>query len=292
MPRRRLHRLLSLSLLTAVACRPHFEPIKYTSNQALFDASLKELHGEHWDNAVAGFERLTTTLPARDPLLPESYFYLGQAHEGKNEFILAAQAYSRLPEAFPEDTLADDATYQAGISYSRLWKRPSLDAEYGETALSTFTSFMVAYPDSPLRDSAQKQINKLNEWFAKKSYDTGKLYQRRKAYDSAIIYYKYVVQQYAQTQHAKSALIGLVQSYRAIKYREEMAETCATLNSKYPGDGDVHSECPAEKQPATPIATPAQQAPAPATPAQTPEQRTAAPSQGAPPLERAGTTPP
>ena len=190
-----------------------------------------------------GIRELTTDLPARDPLLPESYYYLGQAHFGHHEYILAAQSFSRVAENFPEDSLADRATYETGVSYAKLWRRPALDPEYGETARSTFQSFMAAYPDSPLRDSAQKQIERLDEWFATKGYDNGVTYYKRKAYDSGIIYFRDVVKDYPKTDGARKSLIRLVQSYKEIKYKEDVAETCGTLEQRYPGDKDVTKVC-------------------------------------------------
>lgn len=220
-----------------------FNPVKFPSNQALYDASLGELTKHKWDHAIAGFEKLTTSLPARDPLLPNAYYYLGQAHLGKKEYILAAQSYSRVAENFPEDTLADVSTYKTGIAYRRLWRRPGLDPEYGETARSTFQSFLAAYPDSPLRDSAQKQLDQLDEWFGIKGYDNGVTYYKRKAYDSGIIYFRDVVKLYPKTDAARKSQIRLVQSYRAIKYKEDVSETCGALEKHYPGDKDVAKAC-------------------------------------------------
>lgn len=233
-----------VSLAMVAGCHKNsFQPLKFPSHQALFDASLSELKKHHWDHAVAGFEKLTTDLPARDPLLPEAYYYLGQAHYGHAEYILAAQSFSRVAENFPEDSLADRATYETGVAYSKLWRRPGLDPEYGETARSTFQSFLAAYPDSPLHDSAQKQIDRLDEWFAIKGYNNGVTYYKRKAYDSGIIYFRDVVKDYPKTDGARKSLIRLVQSYRQIKYKEDVAETCGTLEQRYPGDKDVNKAC-------------------------------------------------
>lgn len=238
-------RLLAVVTLAMVAgCHKNgFQPLKFPSHQALFDASLAELKKHKWDHAVAGFEKLTTDLPARDPLLPEAYYYLGKAHYGHREYILAAQSFSRVAENFPEDSLADRATYETGVAYSKLWRRPALDPEYGETARSTFQSFLAAYPDSPLRDSAVKQIDRLDEWFASKGYNNGVTYYKRKAYDSGIIYFRDVVKDYPKTDGARKSLIRLVQSYRAIKYKEDVSETCGTLEQRYPGDKDVAKAC-------------------------------------------------
>jgi outer membrane protein assembly factor BamD len=245
MPFLKRTRLLAIaSLVMAAGCHKNgFQPLKFPSHQALFDASVKELKLHHWDHAVAGFEKLTTDLPARDPLLPESYYYLGQAHYGHREYILAAQSFSRVAENFPEDSLADRATYETGVSYAKLWRRPGLDPEYGETAKSTFQSFLAAYPDSPLRDSAVKQIDRLDAWFAIKDYNNGVTYYKRKAYDSGIIYFRDVVKDYPKTDGARKSLVRLVQSYRAIKYKEDVAETCGTLEQRFPGDKDAAKAC-------------------------------------------------
>jgi outer membrane protein assembly factor BamD len=240
---KRARLLLAVALLAG--CHRHpFIAAKFPTNDALYQASMRQFQQHHWDNAVSGFERLTTTLPARDPLLPQSFYYLGKAHQARHEYILAAQAFSRIPESFPEDTLAGPATLEAGLSYARLWRRPSLDSDYGTTALSTLQSFLAAYPDSPLRARAQQEIDKLTEWFAIKNYETGMFYMKnRKAYDSAIIYFKDVVRLYPTTEHAKLALLRLVEAYKKINYKEEVAETCTTLREKYPSDQDVTKEC-------------------------------------------------
>lgn len=236
--------LLILVLALLAGChRNRFVAAKFNSNDALFQASLRELQAHHWDNAVNGFQKLTTDLPARDPLLPQAYFYLGEAHTGRREYILAAQSYSRIPESFPEDTLAGVATFNAGMSYSRLWRKPTLDSDYGQTALATLRSFLAAYPDSPLRERAEKEIEKLTEWFAAKSYDAGMFYLRRKAYDSAIIYFTDVTTGYPQSEHARMALLRLAEAYEKIGYKQELAETCATLRQKYAGNAEVKEIC-------------------------------------------------
>lgn len=259
--KRHLVILIAALALLAGCHRNRFVAANFHSNDALFQASLQQLKEHHWDNAVNGFQRLTTDLPARDPLLPQAYFYLGEAHTGRREYILAAQAYSRIPESFPEDTLAGVATFNAGMSYSQLWRKPSLDSDYGQTALATLRSFLAAYPDSPLVDKAKAEIDKLNEWFAIKSYDAGMFYLKRDAYDSAIIYFNDVVNGYPQTEHARMALLRLVEAYGKIGYKEEVAETCSTLRSKYAGNSEVKEACasvPAPQHADSTVVPPAQ----------------------------------
>src|SRR4051812_40596725 len=113
---RKIFLLLALSWAGACTSRA-WSPKTYSSNEALYTASKQRLDRGKLDDAIAGFEKLTLDLPARDTLLSRSHYWLGLAHERKGEHILAAQSYSRLMESFPDDSLADDALLLAGKSY-------------------------------------------------------------------------------------------------------------------------------------------------------------------------------
>ena len=234
---------LILIAVFSLACRQDFNPGRIQTSDALYRASMRQLEARKWDNAIRGFERLTLTLPARDPLMPLSLYHLGRAHEGKDEFLLAAQSYERVTQSFPRDTLADDALFRAARSYARMWRKPTLDAQYGETALATYQQLLAAYPDSPHRAAAEQDMRRLTEWFAEKSYQTGLHYLRRKAYDSAIIYLRDVVRLYPQTPQARQSLLKLVEAFREIRYSADVQETCATLHRQYPGDSEVREQC-------------------------------------------------
>jgi outer membrane protein assembly factor BamD len=241
--------------LTA-ACHHHgFQLTDYPSSPVLYQAALTEYQRGHWANAIAAFDKLTTDLGARDTLLPRSYWYLGHAHQKESENLLAAQSYTRLYESFPDDSLADDAMLAAGLAYQKLWRKPALDATYGETALSTLTSMLELYPTSEHLDEARRAIAKLEDWFAIKNYETGMFYFRQKAWDSAIIYFKYVMDRWPNAPHARDALLRLAQSYRAIHYREDFAESCARLRQAYPSDREVRETCAGAPAPTDSAAT-------------------------------------
>ena len=230
-------------MLAVAACRPEFNLKNFTSNEALYSASYSEFQRKHWDNAVAGFEKLTTDLPARDSLLPRSYWYLASAHEHLDEYLLAAQSFNRLVETFSDDTLADDAALESSRAYRKLWRKPELDPTYGETAIAQYNTLIGLYPTSPLIPAAQKEIADLENWFAIKDYRAGMYYFRRKAYDSGILYFKDAVTKYASSPASKDAALRLVDSYKAIRYKEDASELCTQLRQRYPSDRSVSETC-------------------------------------------------
>ena len=241
---RSLRGLAFAALLTLGACRANFDPRQFGNDHArLYQAALTHLQNEKWDNAIEGFERLTIDLPARDPLLPLSIYHLAVAHAGKEEYLLAAQNYVRVAENFPLDTLADEALLRAGQSYAQMWRKPTLDPQYGEQAKSTLESMLAIYPESPLADEARAEVAALNEKFAQKIYHNGMFYMRRNANHSAVIYFRDIVEGYPDTPTAKEALLRMVEAFREENWREDAEETCTTLHNKYPADGAVRELC-------------------------------------------------
>jgi len=242
--RRRLGAVLLGALaLAGAACAPQFKPRSFPTTLALFHASVREYDRHHWDNALAGLDLLSQQLPARDTLLADVYWYQGQTHDRKEEHLLAAQAYSRIIDAFPDDSLADDALMRTGQDYEELWKKPRLDPQYGQTALATYRQLLSLYPDSKLVPVAGERIADLNARFAQKDYDAGDYYMRRKYYDSAIIYFRDVTRLYPGTPAAKQSYLRMVEAFRAINYKEDIAEICTEARKFYPTDADVTRAC-------------------------------------------------
>jgi outer membrane protein assembly factor BamD len=238
-------RLAALVIIVSAvpACRPAFQLKRYPTDTALYQASLREFERGRWSNAVLGFERLTTSLPARDTLLPRAFWYLAKSQQGRREWLLAAQSFQRLVEGFPEDSLADDAQLEVARSYRRLWRKPTLDSQYGETALAAYRQLLGLFPDSPLTTQGTTEAQQLEEWFATKNYEIGQHYLRRKMYDSAIIYFRDVMRLYPTAPTARKAGLRMVQAYRTIRWNDEAKEVCTTLRRTYPTDEEVRAAC-------------------------------------------------
>ncbi len=243
--------LLALLLIAPLACKPPFDPKTYPSADKLYQVALAEYKAGRYDNAAKAFEKLTLDLSARDPRLPLAYYYLAQSQAKNGEYLLAAGTYNRLIDAFPQDTIVPEAFYLSGRAYEREWRQPQLDATYGKSAQTAFQSLLTSFPDSRYAPLAKAELGKLDEWFAEKDYDTGYLYLKRKAYDSAIIYFKDVIRLHPHAKKTRDAYLSLLEAYRAIKYTEDARELCDTMRKTYPNDREVLKQCgPAPSTPA------------------------------------------
>lgn len=244
--------LLALLLAAPLACKPPFDPKIYPNADKLYQVAMAEYKAGRFDNAAKAFEKLTLDLPARDPRLPLAFYYLAQSQEKNGENLLAAGTYNRLIDAFPQDTLVDDALFLSGRAYEREWRHPELDATYGRSAITAYESLLASYPDSPFSKRAQDRLTRLDEWLAEKDYNTAYLYLKRKAYDSAILYLKDVIRQHPNARKTRDAYLRLLEAYRAIKYTEDARDLCDAMRKAYPNDRDVREACgPAPSTPAT-----------------------------------------
>jgi len=225
------------------ACKPAFNAATYPNMDALLKAAMAQYNAKHYDNAAKAFERLTVELPARDARVPIAFFYLGKSQEKTAGRLLAAKSYSRIYEQFPDDTLADDGLYLSGLAYQAMWRKPELDAEYGTNALTQFQTLQGLYPNSPFAAKAAQQVAILDQWFATKDFLTGTHYLKRKAYDSAIIYFKDVIKLHPTAPKARDAYLKLHEAYLDINYKDDARDLCTDMRKAYPSDRDVLREC-------------------------------------------------
>ncbi|HVF41059.1 MAG TPA: outer membrane protein assembly factor BamD [Gemmatimonadaceae bacterium] len=235
--------IILAAVLAVSACKPVFNPGTFTTTEDLYKAAMVEYQAQRWENAVKAFERLTADLPPRDPRASLAHYYLAKSQEKRGDHLLAAKSYSRIYETAPQDSLADDALLASGIAYKRMWRKPVLDAEYGENAMTQFQTLQGLYPNSPLLTQANSQLSELDEWFATKDYETGYHYLRRKAYDSAIIYFKDVIRLHPAAKRTRDAYLRLHEAYRAINYKDDARDLCDAMRKAYPTDREVRSAC-------------------------------------------------
>lgn len=201
-------------------------------------------HGK-WGDAAKQLERVLLELPPGDSRTSRAHLFLGEAQLSLGNNLQAAREFRKVSDDTPNDPLAPEALLRAGDAYADLWRKPELDPSYGQTALATYQELLNRYPGGEPAKRAEERINDLQERFAYKEYKSALYYMRLKAYDSAILYLKDLVATYPRSEVAPDALIRLVQAYRTLGYKEDVAETCGYIrrfHSDAPGAGRA---CPA-----------------------------------------------
>lgn len=234
--------LVAAVLLGTAACA-RWDVRSFPGPESLYQASLVQFRHGNFAKAQEGFTKLTFDLSPSDSLFVRSKFYIAECRFALRDFAGAARDFRRVADDDPGDALAPDALLRAGDAHFQLWRRFQLDPSPGQTAMATYQELAGRYPDSRAALVAAARVRQLNEWFAQKDYDTGVFYFRRGGYNSAILYFRGVIAQYPGTAVVPDAFVRLVRAYRALDYKEELDETCATLRQYYGGRRDVRELC-------------------------------------------------
>jgi len=238
-----------LSLVVLGACRPAnvestFQPA--SDPGPIIIKARAAFRSGHFNTALIDLRRLQFELGPGDSLVGEVRYYVAECTFQTGDFATAALSFQKIAEEFPTSEYASLALLRAGDANLRLWRRPDVDASSGQTALAAYRELIGRYPGTDAASRAQSRILHLNEWFAQKSFKTATFYMRRKAYDSALLYFKDIIATYPDTRLVPDALLRLVDIYKAIGYVEERKEACSNLRRYYPQTPGLATRCPAE----------------------------------------------
>jgi outer membrane protein assembly factor BamD len=94
------------------------------------------------------------------------------------------------------------------------------DQESSLKALSQIQEFIDDFPSSEFSKDAGLLLSSLRERLARKDMETGKLYVKLKAYDSAILSYENVINQYYDTVFFKNANLEIIRCYMLLGQKD------------------------------------------------------------------------
>ncbi|NIP77781.1 MAG: outer membrane protein assembly factor BamD [Gemmatimonadetes bacterium] len=225
-------------LLGLGGCGPKAPPLAQLEPEQLWVRGVQEYNDEDWDDAIRYFERFIL-VGGTDPRVHQARYYVGEAHFRKDEYVTAATAFAQLAADLGRSDLADDARFMACRAYEELSPDPQLDQEYTRAALDHCSSLVEYFGDSEYAERARAIVDEMWSKLGEKVYETGEWYRRRRAYDSALIYYEDVVDQYPATEWAPKSLLRMVEIYEVLEYEEELETTRQRLLTDYPESAEA-----------------------------------------------------
>ncbi len=224
---------IAIFAVLAVSCSGNRENINLLTPDDLYSRGTQEFEDGDYQRAIIYFERFLSS-SLGDPRAVDARMLLGDAHVARREFATAASHYQRVVTDFPNDPRSQEARFRICDAYFRLSPPAPLDQEYTLSALAHCQSVAEYFPGTEEGDSATIYVESLREKLAKKSYDAGRHYYRRRAFDAAIVYFEEVVSIYADTSVAPAALEQLVETYGRLGYVEDAEEARERLLNEYP----------------------------------------------------------
>lgn len=232
--------LAVLAVVALSACASREVPLTELTPDDLWGQGIEHYNAERWADAIRFFDRYILVGGA-DPRVHQARFYSAEAHFNRREYVTAASRFSALAGDLGRAELAQQARFMACRSYEELAPGPQLDQEYTRAAIDHCQALAQVFPDSEYVDDANRIVDEMWHRLAAKTFQGGDWYQRRRALDSAVIYFQDVVRLYPRTSYAPRALRRMMDIYTTLDYPEEIEETRARLLRDYPDSPEARA---------------------------------------------------
>ena len=225
--------LFAFTVLAAAACGGSVSPYQGMDAPTLFQTAVAEYEEGAYENTIEAVDRLIINFGDWDRL-PEARLLLANAHFAKTDFLTARSEYMRFLDRYSGSAEAPTAALGVCRSLTSLAPESQRDQTYTSDAITVCRNVVIDYAGTQQSVEAADLANEMRQKLAAKELETADFYFRRELFDSAIVYYDFVVRLYPETVYAPRGLAGLYHSNMAIGY-DDLAETARDrLFATYP----------------------------------------------------------
>ena len=202
--------VLAVTLFGA-GCAGHGK-ISYISPQEAFDKGMVEFEAGRYSRASQYF-RGVFDFGRTVALAGDAQLMLARSYRGNEEYLLAADEYSRFAELYRTDPRVADAEYERAMSSYEQSPVFELDQTPTLRSIDQFHLFVQRYPGHDSVEAAMARVGELREKLAYKQFFNAQQYERRQLFEAAGLSYEVIFDQYPETPLADDALLGAMRSY-------------------------------------------------------------------------------
>ena len=163
-------------------------------------------------------------------------YYLGESYFLNEEYQLAVIEYDKLIRRMGYSPLIEKARWRICECYVAMSPKYYLDQISSEKAIEKIQEFLEDYPFSEQKESANNTVQKMRNKLGKKAYETGILYIKLGAYDSAILAFEQMLENYYDTEFVPQAHLGIIRSYSGMEKVNKVEEYYQSYRHVLPDD--------------------------------------------------------
>jgi len=174
-----------------------------------FDKAMGYFEKGKYPRAKDEFDYIIMTDPG-SKIANESQYYMAESMFHMKEYGDASIAFDRYIRFSPDYTKIEKARYQVcecAINLSNSYQR---EQSQTHKALEQLQMFIEDFPTSDLVKDAEDAILELRLKLAQKDYEVGRMYLKLEEYESALIYFRSVLNHYYDTSFSDDARIGII----------------------------------------------------------------------------------
>ena len=159
----------------------------------------------------------------------DALFFLAESYFLDEEYELALIEYEKLVSRMGFSPYIEKTRWRICETLMALSPNYYHDQESSRKAIVEIQQFLDDYPSSDYSVGADSLIKELRLRLAEKNMETGELYFKLKAYDSAIVAYKIVIKDYYDTTYYKDANLEVMRCLVLLGNNEEAKELLEDL---------------------------------------------------------------
>ena len=162
----------------------------------------------------------------------DAQFYLAESYYLNKEYLLAIAEYDRLIRRMGFSPYVEKARWRVCQSYVKESPKYYKDQTHTEKALNKLQELLDDYSNSEYREEAKGLIDELRNKLAMKEYATGVLYIKMEEYQSAIMTFEGLIDNYYDTDILEKGHVGIIRCYSRMKKKEEAEQYFAENESQ------------------------------------------------------------
>jgi len=216
---------ISIILSSCSISNPFDDNIPYKTR---FDDGLAFFEEEKYVKASQQFNIIVERASHTD-LGDDALFFLAESYFLNKDYDLALVEFEKLVSRMGFSPYIEKSRWRICETLMLLSPNFYHDQESSKKAISQIQEFLDDFPNSEYSKDADKLINELRTRLAEKNMETGKLYVKLKAYDSAIVSYKIVVNEFYDTKFFNDANMEIIRCLALQKKSDEAKQYLTDL---------------------------------------------------------------
>lgn len=216
---------ISILLSSCGISNPFDDNIAYKTR---FDDGLAFFEEENYVKASQQFNIIVDRASHTD-LGDDALFFLAESYFLNKDYDLALVEFEKLVSRMGFSPYIEKSRWRICETLMLLSPNFYHDQESSKKAISQIQEFLDDFPNSEYSKDADKLINELRTRLAEKNMETGKLYVKLKAYDSAIVSYKIVVKEFYDTKFFNDANMEIIRCLALQKKSDEAKQYLTDL---------------------------------------------------------------
>jgi len=193
-----------------------------------FDDGLAFFEEEKYVKASQQFNIIVERASHTD-LGDDALFFLAESYFLNEDYDLALIEFEKLVSRMGFSPYIEKSRWRICETLMLLSPNFYHDQDSSIKAITQIQEFLDDFPNSEYSKDADKLINELRTRLAEKNMETGKLYIKLKAYDSAMTSYEIVVNEYYDTRFFNDANMEIIRCLVLLKKSDEAKQFLADL---------------------------------------------------------------